>query len=79
MMSRPQLGETDRELRRRVDAHPEGLDRLPTERERGIVTMRLGLDGQPPRTLAEIGKVYCISKDRVRQIRDLATARLRWP
>ena len=38
------------------------------EREKDIIIMRYGLDGEGKRTLQEIGKKYNISKERVRQI-----------
>lgn len=38
------------------------------EREQDIITMRFGLKGQFPKTLAEIGKKYRLTRERVRQI-----------
>jgi RNA polymerase primary sigma factor len=50
-----------------------------SEREAGIVRLRFGLvDGQP-RTLEEIGQVYGVSRERIRQIESRTMAKLRHP
>jgi RNA polymerase primary sigma factor len=49
-----------------------------SEREAGIVRLRFGLDGQP-RTLDEIGQVYGVTRERIRQIEFKAMAKLRHP
>lgn len=46
-------------------------------RERKILSLRFGLDGQPPHTLEEIGAEFGISRERVRQLQNVALARLR--
>ena len=43
------------------------LARLPL-RESQILTMRFGLDGRPPRTLADVSRRFGLSRERVRQI-----------
>jgi len=48
---------------------------LPKKRDRDILGMRLGLDGQPL-TLAEIGVEWGVSRERVRQIQEVALRRL---
>ncbi len=54
------------------------LDTL-SEREAGVLSMRFGLiDGQP-KTLAEIGKVYGVTRERIRQIESKAMSKLRHP
>jgi RNA polymerase primary sigma factor len=54
------------------------LDTL-SEREAGVVSMRFGLiDGQP-KTLEVIGKVYGVTRERIRQIESKAMAKLRHP
>ena len=52
------------------------LNRLP-KREKEILTMRFGLDGGEPATLEEVGAKYRISRERVRQIQERATSRLK--
>jgi RNA polymerase primary sigma factor len=54
------------------------LDTL-SEREAGVVSMRFGLiDGQP-KTLDEIGKVYGVTRERIRQIESKTMLKLRHP
>jgi RNA polymerase primary sigma factor len=54
------------------------LDTL-SEREAGVLSMRFGLiDGQS-KTLAEIGKVYGVTRERIRQIESKAMTKLRHP
>jgi RNA polymerase primary sigma factor len=50
-----------------------------SEREAGIVRLRFGLDGGQPRTLDEIGGVYEVTRERIRQIEAKAMAKLRHP
>ena len=50
-----------------------------SEREAGVVSMRFGLAGGQPRTLDEIGKVYGVTRERIRQIESKAMAKLRHP
>lgn len=45
--------------------------------ERDILRQRFGLDGQEPRTLAEIGAQYSLSRERIRQLQVLALERMR--
>ena len=57
--------EVDVELRRQVLL--DALLSLP-EREREVVTLRYGIDGNEPRTLEEIGRRLGLTRERVRQI-----------
>ncbi len=46
-------------------------------RERLVIDLRFGLDGQEPKTLEEIGKKIGVTRERIRQLQNLALARLR--
>jgi RNA polymerase primary sigma factor len=50
-----------------------------SEREAGIVSMRFGLTDGQPKTLDEIGKVYGVSRERIRQIESKTMSKLRHP
>lgn len=52
------------------------LRRLP-RRECEILSLRFGLDGRPPRTLAQVGKRLGLSRERVRQVEGRAILNLR--
>jgi RNA polymerase primary sigma factor len=52
------------------------LARLP-RREAEILSMRFGLGGRPPRTLAEVGRRLGVSRERVRQVENRALEHLR--
>ena len=54
------------------------LDTL-SEREAGVVSMRFGLTDGQPKTLDEIGKVYGVTRERIRQIEAKALRKLRHP
>ena len=43
------------------------LDALPA-RERKVIEMRFGLDGDQPRTLEEVGRAFGVTRERIRQI-----------
>jgi RNA polymerase primary sigma factor len=49
------------------------------EREAGVVRLRVGLTDGRPRTLDEIGRVYGVTRERIRQIEARAMAKLRHP
>lgn len=46
-------------------------------RERDILILRYGLDGKEPMTLVEIGKIYNLTRERVRQIESNALKKIR--
>jgi RNA polymerase primary sigma factor len=54
------------------------LDTL-SEREAGVVSMRFGLGDGQPKTFDEIGKVYGVTRERIRQIESATMSKLRQP
>jgi RNA polymerase primary sigma factor len=54
------------------------LDTL-SEREAGVVSLRFGLTDGQPKTLDEIGKVYGVTRERIRQIESKTMLKLRHP
>jgi len=60
-------------MRQEIREHVKYLD----PREAEILTLRFGLDGQPPRTLEEVGKRFKVTRERVRQIQEIALRKLR--
>jgi RNA polymerase primary sigma factor len=47
------------------------------QKEREVIRMRFGLDGEDPRTLQEIGEAMALSRERIRQIESRAKEKLR--
>jgi len=58
-----------------IDAALRELD----ERERLILVLRFGLQGEEPRTLEEIGDHFGLTRERIRQMQNRALAKLRHP
>ncbi len=54
------------------------LDTL-SEREKGVIMMRIGLSDGQAKTLDEIGKVYGVTRERIRQIESKTMSKLRHP
>ena len=52
------------------------LDRLD-QREANIIRMRFGIGGDKPKTLEEVGELFGITRERVRQLQNIALTRLR--
>jgi RNA polymerase primary sigma factor len=48
-------------------------------REAGVIALRFGLDDDEPRTLEEIGEVYNVTRERIRQIEGKTMTKLRHP
>jgi RNA polymerase primary sigma factor len=63
----------DKDLRDEVSDLFEVLD----DRERKIVVQRFGLDGGKPKTLEEMGKKFGVTRERIRQVQNIALAKLR--
>ncbi len=63
----------DKNLLGEVDGLLEVLD----PRERKIISRRFGLDGGEPKTLEDVGKDFGITRERIRQLQNIALAKLR--
>jgi hypothetical protein len=63
----------DKDLRDEVSELLEVLD----DRERKIIFQRFGLDDGKPKTLEEIGKKFGVTRERIRQLQNIALAKLR--
>src|SRR6267142_7235474 len=63
----------DENLRGEVD----GLIALLDSREKKIISQRFGLDGGKPKTLEDVGKDFGITRERIRQLQNIALAKLR--
>jgi hypothetical protein len=47
------------------------------DRERTIIFNRFGLDGSKPKTLEEVGKKFGVTRERIRQLQNIALGKLR--
>jgi RNA polymerase primary sigma factor len=47
------------------------------ERERRVLELRFGLNGEPPRTLDEVGRAFNVTRERIRQIENQSLKKLR--
>jgi RNA polymerase primary sigma factor len=63
----------DKNLLGEVDGLLEVLD----PREKKIISQRFGLDGGKPKTLEDVGKDFGITRERIRQLQNIALAKLR--
>lgn len=52
------------------------LDQLE-EREAKIIRLRFGLEGDSPKTLEEVGSIFDITRERVRQLQNIAIKKMR--
>ncbi|MFR1673211.1 MAG: sigma-70 family RNA polymerase sigma factor [Candidatus Gastranaerophilaceae bacterium] len=48
-----------------------------SEREKQIITCRFGINGEPPKTLEQLGSIMGYSKERIRQLEDAALSKIR--
>src|ERR1700726_1575949 len=54
-----------------------GLLEVLDDRERKIIFKRFGLDDGKPKTLEEVGKKFGVTRERIRQLQNIALAKLR--
>jgi len=57
----------------------EGVLGTLTDREAEVIKYRFGLDGSKPLTLEEVGEIYGVTRERIRQIEAKALRKLRHP
>jgi RNA polymerase primary sigma factor len=55
----------------------DGLLGVLDERERRIVDARFGLNGEKPKTLEEVGQEFGVTRERIRQLQNIALKKLR--
>jgi RNA polymerase primary sigma factor len=63
-----------------VTLRKEALQRILgtlSHRERRVLELRYGLDGQHPRTLDEVGRTFNVTRERIRQIENQSLKKLR--
>jgi RNA polymerase primary sigma factor len=63
----------DKNLHDEVD----GLIAVLDSREKKIISQRFGLDGGKPKTLEDVGKDFGVTRERIRQLQNVALAKLR--
>jgi len=63
----------DKNLRREV----EGLIAVLDSREKKIISQRFGLDGGKPKTLEDVGRNFGVTRERIRQLQNIALTKLR--
>ena len=63
----------DKDLRAEVGGLLDVLD----DRERKIINCRFGLDGHKTKTLEEVGKKFGVTRERIRQLQNIALRKLR--
>ena len=63
----------DKNLLRQMDGLLDILD----QREKRIISQRFGLGGGKPKTLEDIGKNFGVTRERIRQLQNIALAKLR--
>jgi RNA polymerase primary sigma factor len=63
----------DKNLLHEMDGLLDALDK----REKKIISQRFGLDGGKPKTLEDVGKNFGVTRERIRQLQNIALAKLR--
>jgi RNA polymerase primary sigma factor len=62
-------------LKRKID---ENLSFL-TPREETVIRLRYGIDDNSPKTLEDVGRIFNVTRERIRQIEAKALRKLRHP
>ena len=57
--------------------HTHDVFDVLNDREKQIMTMRFGLEGKPPESLAAIASKFRVTRERIRQITERALVKLR--
>ena len=78
-LPRRRVGAAARGGRRADDAQRDAARVLGmlSERERRVLELRYGLDGEQPRTLDEVGRTFNVTRERIRQIENQCLKKLR--
>jgi RNA polymerase primary sigma factor len=74
-----QASPVDQASRQLLKDHLEEVLSTLSEREAKVLSLRFGLDGGQQRTLEEVGKVFGVTRERIRQIEAKALRKLRHP
>jgi len=73
------LSPVDQASKQLLKDHLEEVLSSLSEREAKVLSLRFGLDGGQPRTLEEVGRVFGVTRERIRQIEAKALRKLRHP
>ncbi len=74
-----QLSPVDQASRQLLKDHLQEILSTLSEREAKVLMLRFGLDGGQPKTLEDVGKVFGVTRERIRQIEAKALRKLRHP
>jgi RNA polymerase primary sigma factor len=74
-----QLSPVDAASKQLLKDHLDEVLGTLTEREAKVLTLRFGLDGGQAKTLEEVGKVFGVTRERIRQIEAKALRKLKHP
>lgn len=66
-------------IRRELTEQIAEIERHLTDKEKTILNLRYGLNGETEHTLEQIGQIYNVTRERIRQIEEKAIHRLKHP